>query len=84
MALELEIEIECLGSTTFRRKICRNGLEPDECYYVQSVSRVRNAEVDLDIHPPPDLLIESDYTKSSLPREPVYAGLGMPELWRFA
>jgi Uma2 family endonuclease len=39
--------------------------------------------IDLNIDPPPDLVIESDFSNSSLPREPVYAGLGMPELWRF-
>jgi len=83
MAFELKIEIECLGQTTFRRKIRRKGLEPDECYYVQNAATVRQVEIDLSIHPPPDLVVESDYSNSSLPREPVYAGLGMPELWRF-
>jgi Uma2 family endonuclease len=39
MSLELRIEIECLGSTTFRRRIRLKGLEPDECYYVQNVAR---------------------------------------------
>src|SRR5207248_7594858 len=31
MSLELDIPIEPLGSTTFRRKDRRKGLEPDEC-----------------------------------------------------
>src|SRR4051794_17128914 len=30
----MDIEIEGLGSTTFKRKDLRRGLEPDECYYV--------------------------------------------------
>ena len=84
MALELRIDIEPLGSTTLRRKIRRKGLEPDECYYVPNVAKVRDGKlIDLNIHPPPDLAVEVDYTSSSLPREPVYAGLNMPELWRF-
>ncbi len=41
MAFELQIEIECLRQTTFRRKIRRMGLEPDECYYIQNVEKVR-------------------------------------------
>jgi Uma2 family endonuclease len=35
MALELDIEIQPIGSTTLRRRERRKGLEPDECYYVQ-------------------------------------------------
>ncbi len=84
MAFELRIEVESLGATTFRKRARRKGLEPDECYYVQNVVKVRDGKLlDLNIHPAPDLAIEVDYTNSSLPREPVYAGLGIPELWRF-
>jgi Uma2 family endonuclease len=35
------------------------------------------------IDPPPDLAIEVDITRRSIPREPIYAALGVPELWRF-
>jgi Putative restriction endonuclease len=33
--------------------------------------------------PPPDLVVESDYTISSLDKFSLYASLGVPELWRY-
>jgi Uma2 family endonuclease len=35
------------------------------------------------IDPPPDLAIEVDITRRSVARQPIYAALGVPELWRF-
>jgi hypothetical protein len=36
------------------------------------------------VHPAPDLAIEIDISHRSVEREPIYAGLGVKELWRFA
>ena len=33
--------------------------------------------------PPPDLAIVVDIAWSSLPKQPIYAALGVPEIWRF-
>jgi Uma2 family endonuclease len=33
--------------------------------------------------PPPDLAIEIDITSRSIPRLPIYAALGVPEIWRY-
>ena len=33
--------------------------------------------------PPPDLVVEVDVTHRSVDREPVYAALGVPEIWRW-
>lgn len=72
------------GSTTFRRADLERGLEPDECFYVQNIERVRPlADIDLSIHPAPDLAIEIDHASSSVPKQPIYAQLGVSELWRF-
>jgi Uma2 family endonuclease len=40
-------------------------------------------DIDLDQDPPPDLILEIDYTSKSLDRMPIYARLGVPELWRY-
>jgi Uma2 family endonuclease len=81
---DLDFEMKACGSTTFRREDLERGLEPDECFYLANVSRVRSwATIDLTIDPPPDLAVEIDNTSSSLDRMGVYAGLGVPELWRF-
>jgi Uma2 family endonuclease len=84
LTLELDIPIVSGGSTTFRREDLKRGLEPDECYYVQHEADVRETqEVDLTRDPPPDLVIEMDYTRHVIDRLGVYAALGVPEVWRY-
>jgi len=84
MADELDLPLHGFGSTTFRRKDRRKGLEPDECYYLKNEDRVRGMKrFDPAIHPAPDLAIEIDVFGRSIEREPIYAKLGVPELWRY-
>ena len=84
LAIELRIPMTAYGSTTFRRRDKQTGLEPDECYYLHNAPRVRGMKrFDPAIHPPPDLAVEIDITSRSIPRQPIYAALGVPELWRF-
>ncbi len=72
------------GSTTFRRESLERGLEPDECFYLANVSQILGKEeLNLEIDPPPDLAIEIDVTNRSVDRLPIYAELGVPEVWRF-
>jgi Uma2 family endonuclease len=83
LAEELEIPIEGGGSTTFRREDLQRGLEPDECFYVKNVDRVRGKrKIDLSVDPPPDLVIEVEISRRMLARLPLYEALGVPELWR--
>ncbi|MEO0377811.1 MAG: Uma2 family endonuclease, partial [Cyanobacteria bacterium P01_A01_bin.17] len=78
----LDRDYESYGSATWRRKIKEAGLEPDNCFYFQNESLVRGKlEFDLDRDPPPDLSLEIDLTSKSLNRLPIYARLGVPELW---
>ena len=71
------------GSTTFKDQGAGRGFEPDASYYVAHAARIRGlADIDLDSDPPPDLVIEIDVSRSSLDKLPVYAGLGVPEVWR--
>lgn len=84
LAEELSLPIKGCGSTTFRREDLERGLEPDECFYLASGPRVHDwVNLDLSVDPPPDLAIEVEITSSILNRLGVYAGLGVPELWRF-
>ncbi len=79
----LNLDFLCLGSATHKRKDLLKGLEPDECFYFASEPTVRDhhEEIDFDVDPPPDLAIEIDITHSSIKRRPIYAALGVPELW---
>lgn len=77
-------DARCFGTTTFKREDIQRGFEPDSCFYLQSVSRIRGVKkLDLAIHPPPDLIIEVDITSPSIDKFPIYAHVGVPEIWRY-
>jgi Uma2 family endonuclease len=50
---------------------------------VQHVDAIRGKEeIDLAVDPPPDLAIEVEISRRMIKRIPLYAALGVPELWR--
>ncbi|MEG4323234.1 MULTISPECIES: Uma2 family endonuclease [unclassified Microcoleus] len=84
LAEELGIEIKSAGSMTLKREQAKKGIEPDNCYYIQSEPAVRDREeLDLETAPPPDLAIEIDITNSSINKLAIYSALGVPELWLY-
>ncbi|MEO0394561.1 MAG: Uma2 family endonuclease [Cyanobacteria bacterium P01_A01_bin.137] len=83
IADELELEYESYGSATWRQRAQMASVEPDNCFYFQNEAAVRG-RLDLDLSqgdPPPDLALEIDLTSKSLNRFPIYARLGIPEIW---
>jgi Uma2 family endonuclease len=82
--LHLEIDIRSGRNTTFRRKDLERGLEPDNCYWITHELQMRSKDkVDLRRDPPPDLVLEVDVTWSTIPKLPIYAALGVPEVWHW-
>jgi len=72
------------GSTTFKRKDLAKGFEPDSSFYFGRADVIRGKdEIDLGTDPPPELVIEVDITSSSLDRFPIYAAVGVEEVWRY-
>jgi Uma2 family endonuclease len=85
IADELEIDFIPAGSTTFDREDLEQGFEPDSCFYIQNANRMRGqTKIDLHTDPPPDLVIEIDITHPSLNKFPIFAGLGIAEVWRYS
>ncbi|HEX8196198.1 MAG TPA: Uma2 family endonuclease [Pyrinomonadaceae bacterium] len=81
---ELQIDFIDAGQTTFRKKSKAKGVEPDTGFYIENESKVRELlEIDLQKDPPPDLVIEVDVTSPSLDKMPIYAALGVPEVWLY-
>jgi Uma2 family endonuclease len=79
---ELDIEFISLGSTTFKNQAMAQGIEPDQCFYIQNEILIRGkARIDLQKDPPPDLALEIDVTSRTHPS--IYEALKVPELWRF-
>ena len=84
VAVELDIDIRNLGSITFKRADLAKGFEPDSCFYIQHEADIGGKDVlDLSVDPPPDLVIEIDITNPSLDKFPIYAQIGVPEIWRY-
>jgi Uma2 family endonuclease len=85
LALEWDIEIDGIGSTTLKKELHLKGLEPDECFYIEHAAQSQeHPDYDPDRDPPPDLAVEVDVTHSSVGRMPIYASIGVPEVWRYA
>lgn len=55
--------------------------EPDACYYLED--RPYQNTIDLTQDSPPDLLVEVALTPPKLEKLPIYATLGIPEVWRY-
>jgi Uma2 family endonuclease len=84
MCEELELEIKRTGSLTLTRDDLERGGEPDSSYYIQNESLVRDKEnIDLQTDPPPDLVLEVEYSRSAINKLDLYASLVIPEFWRF-
>jgi Uma2 family endonuclease len=84
LSMELNIEVASYGSTTFRRRDKEKGLEPDECFYFKNEKKMRSRKrLNMKKDPPPELVVEIDITHRSIRREPIYAALGVSEIWRW-
>jgi Uma2 family endonuclease len=79
---ELDLEFWSLGATTFKSETMQQGLEADDCFYIENEATVRGkTRIDLNVDPPPDLALEIDITARTQLNN--YQALGVPELWRF-
>ena len=85
LADELRNDAKCYGSATLKAKNSRKGAEPDSSFYFDdkaaAVAGVK--KVDLAVHPAPDLVIEIDVTHPAVAKFPVYAALGIAEIWHW-
>ncbi|MGH3144260.1 MAG: Uma2 family endonuclease [Rubrobacter sp.] len=85
LAMELDADVVSAGSTTFKREDASRGFEPDACFYFsEKIPQVRGKRrLSLDAgDPPPDLVVEVDITSPSASKLPIYARLGVAEVWR--
>ena len=83
LADENDLPLKCFGATTFRHEERAAGSEPDDCFYLNEIDSVKGMKrFDPSVHRAPDLWVEVDLTSPSVPREPICARLGVPEIWR--
>jgi Uma2 family endonuclease len=71
------------GSVTMKLKKKLKGIEGDDVFWLANAARLAGVtDLDLTIHPPPDLAIEVDVSHSSMNRLRIYAKIRVPEVWR--
>jgi Uma2 family endonuclease len=80
---ELNLNIKSMESTTLDRPGLKAGAEPDQGYYIVNEPLVRGKTVDLNVDPPPDLVVEVDITHTDINKNLLYAEIGVPEFWRY-
>lgn len=79
------IPVVWFASTTFRRPDLERGFEADGSFYIEHEPRMRDRyEIDLLVDPPPDLVIETEVSRSAIDKLPLFAAMGIPEVWRSA
>ncbi len=84
ISLETGLMLETRGAATFKSNKLLQGAEPDTCFYVQNAARViGKRRINLDTDPPPDVVVEIDLSSDSLYKLPIYAAMGVPEIWRY-
>ncbi|BAZ87391.1 Uma2 family endonuclease [Dolichospermum compactum] len=81
---ELGLEVNRVGSLTLTRDDLEYGAEPDSSYYIQNELLVREKEnIDLAFDPPPDLVLEVEYSRPKIDKFKLYAAMGIPEFWLY-
>lgn len=81
---ELGLRLESRGTALLKRELREAGAQPDGCFYIQNAAKIiGKREIDLSSDPPPDIVVEVDLSSASLGKLPIYAALGVPEIWRY-
>ncbi|MBC5795821.1 MAG: Uma2 family endonuclease [Sphaerospermopsis sp.] len=81
---EFGLEVDRVGSLTLTRDDLEYGAEPDSGYYIQNELLVRGKEnIDLAFDPPPDLVLEVEYSRPKIDKLKLYAAMGISEFWRY-
>ncbi len=79
---ELAWNIAGFGSMTFKRKVWKKGMEPDDVFWIQNEPAIRGKDkIDILKDPPPDLGLENDVTRRAVNRLGIYAVMKVPEVW---
>jgi Uma2 family endonuclease len=82
VAVELDIDFAATGATLFRRRDLERGIEGDRTYYIANAPvACRDEEIDLEVDPPPDLVIEVEVSNPADEAVETWRRLGVPEVW---
>ena len=79
----MDIEIISVASVTVKRSDLSKAFEADESYYVTHAAQLLGKkEMDFEVDPPPDLVIEVELTSSTIKKMQLFAAMHVLEVWR--
>ena len=77
------IEILSVASVTVKRSDLKKAYEADESYYVTNIDQVlAKEELDFEVDPAPDLVVEVELTSSAIEKMELFAAMQVREVWR--
>ncbi|MGB3405821.1 MAG: Uma2 family endonuclease [Microcoleaceae cyanobacterium] len=84
--MEMDIDFYPLGSTTFRKQSIARGIEPDECYCINSEKSVPDIAIEVVITSGATLVISNHLRNAhqesgGINSLEIYQGLKVPEVW---
>jgi Uma2 family endonuclease len=81
---ELDLSVEAIAPILMKYEELDCATETDAGYYFQDWQpEAESRTIHLPYDPPPNLVVEVALTKSSIDKLPIYAALGIPEVWRY-
>lgn len=83
VATEHGINFDDVGSMTYKQATVQRGFEADSTFYLLDPDTDLADEIEGNEDRPPDLVIEIDYSRSSLQKLNLYASLNISEVWRW-
>ena len=80
----LGMRLESRGTALLKRALQETGAQPDGCFYIQHAQQIIGKRaLDLNVDPPPDVVVEVDLSSRSQSKFSIYATLGVPEIWLY-
>lgn len=77
------IEIISVASVTVKRSDLSKAFEADESYYItNALPLLPKKELNFEVDPPPDLVIEVEITSSAIKKMQLFAEMHVLEVWR--
>jgi Uma2 family endonuclease len=84
LSVAWDLDVTDLGHLTFKHPEWERGFEPDGCFFLRDAAAFVRTVEELDPveHPPPDICVEVDISRSSMKKLAIYAQFRVGEVWR--
>jgi Uma2 family endonuclease len=77
-----DLDLVDTGSTTLQDILLQKGVEPDSAHFIQHAAEAfHDKSSPFPGGLPPDLIVEVEITQALVARLPIFAAMGVPEIW---